>query len=107
MWVRYGYFIGTVKPENRAEFDAFCDSKAREQLLKYPGIRQVRILRARWHEEGVPGIYQTFELTFDSKEAIDVMLQSPERTAMGQLMGQIMHLFEGHTKHINYEVTAA
>ncbi len=106
MWVRCGYFIGTVKSENKEEFDAFCDTKARAHLLTYPGIRKVRILRSAWHEDGAPGIYQTFELTFDSKEAIDVMLKSPERDAMGALMSQILPLFDGYTKHINYEVSA-
>lgn len=106
MWVRHGYFIGTVKPENQDKFNAFIDTKARAQWLKFPGLKSLRILRAKWHEDGAPGLYQTIELTFESKDAIDTMLASPERAAMGGIMSEIMPLFEGYTKHINYEVSA-
>ncbi len=106
MWVRHGYFFGTVKPENQEKFNAFIDTKARAQWLKFPGLKKLRILREKSHDEGAPGIYQTIELTFESAEAIEKMLASPERAAMGPLMSEIMPLFEGYTKHVNYEVSA-
>lgn len=106
MWVRCGMFVGSVKPENQAKFNTFIDTRVRDKISGFPGLRKLRVLRARWLEDGDPGIYQTIEMTFDSLEAIEAALASPQRAENIVLMKEIMPLFEGKVFHVNYEVAA-
>ncbi len=106
MWIRCGYFVGTVKPENQTAFDDFMNTKIRDKIASFPGLLKVRILKARWHEDGAPGIYQTIELTFAREGDIDNMLASPQRAENLVLIKEIMPLFEGKVYHVNYEVAA-
>jgi antibiotic biosynthesis monooxygenase (ABM) superfamily enzyme len=106
MWVRCGMFVGSVKPENQAKFNAFIDTRVRDKIATFPGLRRLRILRAKWREDGAPDIYQTIEMTFEDAAAIDAMLASPERAENVTLMKEIMPLFEGKVYHVNYEVSA-
>ena len=74
MYVRCAYFEGTVAAENRERFDRFFDEEVIPMITRFPNLRRVRLLRGEWFEEGAPGIYQTIELTFDSKDDIDAAL---------------------------------
>lgn len=105
MYVRCAYFEGEVAPENRERFDRFMREEVVPRILRFPGIRRFRIMRAGWHEEGATRLYQTFELTFDSLEAIERALASPERADNVAKMKEIMPLFAGRIVHVNHEVT--
>lgn len=106
MWVRCAYFVGTVAPENQEKFNTAVDTKARDKISSFPGLKGLRILRGRWREDGAPNVYQVIELTFDSEEGIAGALASKERAENLEIMGEIMPMFEGSVYHINYEVSA-
>lgn len=107
MFVRCAYFIGDVAAENRAKFDTFIDTQSAPILATFPGLKSFRILRGRWYEEGAPGIYMTIELTFDSLADIEAALASEQRARNLEKMKEILPLFEGQVRHVNYEVGAA
>ncbi len=109
MYVRCAYFEGTVAAENRERFDRFFDEEVIPMITRFPNLRRVRLLRGEWFEEGAPGIYQTIELTFDSKEDVDTALASEARTRNVENMKKsgIMDLFDGRLYHINHRVDAS
>ena len=108
MYVRCAYFEGDVAAENREKFNRFFEDVAVPLINKFPGIRGVRLLRSEWREEGAPNIYQTIELTFDNREAVEAALASPARENNLENMRKsgIMDLFDGTVRHINFEVPA-
>jgi uncharacterized protein (TIGR02118 family) len=108
MYVRCAYFEGTVAPENRERFDRFFEQEVVPLISQFPNIRGVRLLRSEWREEGAPDIYQTIEMTFDSKEDVATALASDARAQNKENTQNsgIMELFQGRLYHINHGVPA-
>jgi len=108
MYVRCAYFEGDVAPENREKFNRFFEEEAVPLINKFPGIRGVRLLRSEWREEGAPNVYQTIELTFETREDVKAALASParEKNLENTRNSGIMDLFDGTVRHINYAVPA-
>lgn len=104
MYTRCAYFEGTVDPDNQEYFDSFIDREVVPIMRTFPGLRQLRILRPVWREEGAPNYYQQFELTFDSLEAIEHFLESDERKANVAKIAEVLPLFKGTVKHMNHRV---
>ena len=108
MYVRCAYFDGFVDADVRERFDKFFVEQAIPLISKFPNLRGVRLLRGDWFEEGAGSIYQTIEMTFDSKEDMEAALSSDARDvnkANTQKSG-VMSLFKGRVYHINHRIDA-
>ena len=103
-YTRCAYFEGDVAPENQERFNNFIDEEVVPIMRTFPGLRQLRIYRPVWREEGALNLYQQFELTFDSEEDIEQFLASEERQANKDKLDQILPLFDGQIKHVNHRV---
>lgn len=110
MYVRCAYFVGTVAPEHKAEFDRVYEEKAMPIIATFPKIRSARLLRGDWHEtaKGAPPVYQVIELTFDSKEDLEAALASEPRAANLKMLKEagVEQYLDGSIYHINYSVPA-
>lgn len=104
MYTRCAYFEGTVDRQDQETFNNFIDQEIVPIMRTFPGLRQLRILRPVWREEGAPHYYQQFELSFDSLEAIEHFLASKERAANVIKIQEILPLFKGTIKHMNHRV---
>lgn len=63
------------------------DAKYREHLAliaKVPGLRKTEVSRFTEAPWGQPDYFQTAELYFDNKQALDAAIHSPEMGAAGQ-----------------------
>lgn len=73
--VAYGH------PSDTDQFDSYYDSTHRALVEKVAGVRAVRVLRCAPLDHTPPPYYLVAELTFDSAEAVEFGLKSPEGQA--------------------------
>jgi uncharacterized protein (TIGR02118 family) len=69
------------EPEDPAAFDAYYDTTHRELVEKIPGLRRFTVGRCETFDGSKPAFYLIADLYFDSKEALQAALSSPESTA--------------------------
>ena len=111
MLVRCACYFGTVRPEDRASFDAYIRDVHLPDVAKWPRLRGLRLLRndGQPYLGEAPRFYQCFELTFDSQADMDACMASPERAETRRIaqrdLARFKGLFQGEVYHVNYEVT--
>lgn len=103
MYVRCAFFEGTVDAQHRERFNSFINTELVPLLRQFPGLRDLRILRPEWSEDGAPQILLQTEMLFDSKEALERALDSDVRRKSREVAAEILPLFKGRLYHINYE----
>ena len=104
MYVRCVYFEGDVAPADREKFDRCVIDEVAPQMAKFPGCREVRVLRGREYEDGAPNFYIVLEHYYDNQDDIGKALASENRAAVRDHLSKVMPLFKGRVTHINYEV---
>jgi len=104
MHVRCAYFEGDVDPADREKFDRCIIDEVAPQIAKFPGCREVRVLRAREYQDGAPNFYMVLEHYYDSLDDIETALGSENRTAVWNHLDKVMALFKGRLTHVNHEV---
>ena len=102
-WVRSAFWIGSPGPGQEAAFRAGIEEVIMPGLRKLPGVRGADALWPRRSETGAPQIACQIVVNFDSKEAIDAMLASPERHAFRAKVLEVVELFDGTFSHIDFE----
>ncbi len=103
MYVRCAYFEGVVDPADRGRFDRCIIDEVAPQITKFPGCREVRVLRAREWQDGAPNFYMVLEHYYDSLGDIERALESENRTAVWNHLNKVMPLFTGRVTHVNHE----
>jgi len=104
MYLRAGYFEGTIEQHGFERFKTHVEREVAPLLLKMPGVRMLRVLWGREFQDGAPPYVLALELDYDSKEAMERSISSPERDAMAARLGEVMPLFKGDVRHVNYDV---
>tara|TARA_Y100001934_G_C12380109_1_gene791875 strand:- start:5682 stop:6116 length:435 start_codon:yes stop_codon:yes gene_type:complete len=97
--IRSAQFLGSVAAEHREEFDRSVDGPVRQQLLQFPGLRNLEILRPIDKDAHAPPIYQIFNLVFADEAAMRSALESPVRQRVHDAMAPILPLFDGNIVH--------
>ena len=99
MIIRSAQFLGSVAAEHQAYFDRVVDEQVRQEMLQFPEIRNLEILRRVDMDAGARPIYQIYNLSFDDIPAMERALASPIRAAVYKAMQPILPLFEGEIVH--------
>jgi uncharacterized protein (TIGR02118 family) len=111
MIVLCAYYAGTVNPEHQADYDAYVRNVHLDLVSTWPGLRKLRLLKndGKPYLDEVPRYYQCFELTYDSMEALEQSLRSPERDETKLRTradaSQFRERFHGEVRHVLYEPT--
>jgi len=75
-------------PRDPAEFDRHYESVHSPLVEHYPGLRKLELTRVSAAPLGEPKFYLMAEMYFDSREAMDAAMASPEGKAVARdLMG--------------------
>ncbi len=111
MMTRCAYYVGTVKPEDQAVFDAYVRDVHMPMVALWPRLRRLRLMKndGKPYLGEAPRYYQCFELTFDNQADMDFCMASPDRAETRRIsqedFGKFKGLFQGEVHHVNYEVT--
>lgn len=100
MIIRTAVLEGEVPEADRAHFDRQMVEMVQPAIARYPGIREVKLRWAAEQEAGAPPVYVSFDLYFDSLQAMHEALASEIRQEVRQQLGQIMPLFKGRVYHL-------
>ncbi|HEY5615277.1 MAG TPA: EthD family reductase [Bacteroidota bacterium] len=71
-------------PENTQEFDAHYNDIHTPLVKKMPGLRKLEVARITGAPIGEPKHYLITEMYFDSQDALNAALASPEGKATGR-----------------------
>lgn len=71
-------------PEDKESFDRHYDEVHTPLVKKMPGLRKLEIARITGAPIGEPKHYLIAEMYFDTKDALDASLASPEGKATGR-----------------------
>lgn len=93
-------FVGEVSAERQTDFDRSVQDEVLPLLRALPGVKTAEVLRTREQEEGLPGIYQIYQLCFADRVAMTAMFDSDERLAVHDAMSRILPWFEGRIVHL-------
>jgi hypothetical protein len=102
MFIRFAYFEGQVDNRDQKLFDNVVVNEMLPLIKSFPEIRDVKVLKNVWVEENAPPIYMCLQLTFDSKEDMEIALQSKQRAASKAKAEEIVPLLNGRVYHMNY-----
>ena len=105
-WVRSAFWIGSPEPGKEGAFRDGVENVIMPGLRKLPGVRGADVLWPRRCEIGSPEIACQIVVNFESAEAIDAMLASPERHAFREDVLKVVELFDGTFSHIDFELGA-
>lgn len=100
MIIRSAFLEGTVAVEDQPEFDKYMRETVVQEILTYPGIRQVMLRKLAEADVGVAASYMQFDLHFDSIDAMNAALASPVRQAVQQRIKAGMAPFNGRVTHV-------
>jgi len=100
MIIRTAVLEGDVPEADRAHFDGQMRETVLPAILRYPGIRDVKLRWTAEQEAGAPPVYLTFDLYFDDLEAMHDALASETRQEVRRQLGTIMPLFKGRVYHL-------
>ncbi len=99
MIVRQAFFEGTILPGREADFKAYVSEKLMPMWLRFPGIREVRVLYNVERDEGAPSYPMALSTMYDSREALAAALESPVRYESREATKGLFDMFEGHIHH--------
>lgn len=104
MIVRQAFFEGSIHPGQEAAFKAYVSEKLLPMWLRFPGIREVRILYGVGRDEGAPSYPMVLSTLYDSTEALATALESPVRYESREATKGLFDMFEGHIHHHVFEL---
>lgn len=108
MFIRSAFWIGRAKPEEECKLKDIIEERLARAIVWLPGVANVRVLWPRDVEDNPPAIFCQVLIECKSREALDILLACPERTALrATVLEEALSLFEGSVNHINYEVACA
>lgn len=111
MIVLSAYYAGAVKPDDQSVFDDYVRHVHLPLVSGWPGLRKLRLLKndGQPYLGESPQYYQSFELTYDSAEALTLSLESEQRNETKirskEDRSQFRGLFNGEVRHVLYEPT--
>lgn len=106
MIVRQAFFDGSIRPGQETAFKAYVAEKLLPMWLRFPGIREVRVLYNVERDEGAPSYPMVLSTMYDSREALAAALESPVRHESREATKELFDMFEGHIYHHVFDLAA-
>lgn len=103
-YMRNAYWMGAPVSGKDEQFRKAIDTEVAPAFRQLPGILAMRVLWPEKADDGAPPIACEFLLEFADRADVEVMRTSPERAAMGPRLQEIMKMFEGSIRHIEFAV---
>lgn len=100
MIIRTALFVGDVAEAHREAFDRSVRQDVIPLLRQLPGVVSAEVWKTGQQEDGLPGIYQSYQLRFDDLSGMEAMLQSDQRKAVHDAMACILPWFDGRIVHL-------
>lgn len=100
MIIRTALFVGDVAEANREAFDRSVRQDVLPLLRQLPGVVSAEVWKTGQQEDGLPEIYQSYQLRFDDLSGMEAMLQSDQRKAVHDAMARILPWFDGRIVHL-------
>lgn len=99
MIVRQALFEGAIHPCRKAEFDDYVETALLPLWRRFPGAREVRVLREIERDAGMPEVAMVLSMTFDDRRALAAALDSPIRFESREVTKGLLALFDGRVRH--------
>ncbi len=99
MFIRCAFFKGTVKEGYQDKFDAYIDSVLVDTWRAFPGAQEVRVLREVESDNPDMPLELVIAIRFESREAINVALKSPQRFDSREKSKPLIDMFDGEVFH--------
>lgn len=106
MIVRQAFFEGSIRPGQETAFKAYVAEKLLPMWLRFPGVREVRVLYNVERDQGAPCYPMVLSTMYDSREALAAALDSPVRYESREATKGLFDMFEGHIHHHVFELAA-
>jgi antibiotic biosynthesis monooxygenase (ABM) superfamily enzyme len=104
MYIRCAFFEGRVKPGCEDAFATFVKDRMVPLWIKFPGAREVRVLRQRESDTPEPRYAMVLAIRYPSLDAIEEALKSDVRTKSREETAELVKMFEGRIFHTVFEV---
>lgn len=99
MFIRCAFFKGKVKEGRQEEFDNYIDSVLIPTWAAFPGAQEVRVLREVESDNPEIPLELVISIRFESREAIEHALASPERFESKEKSQPLIAMFDGEVFH--------
>lgn len=99
MIIRQALFEGSIHPGKEDEFKAYVAEKLMPMWLKFPGVREVRVLYNVERDEGAPLFAMVLSTMYDDRAALAAALDSPVRFESRKMTKGLLEMFDGHIHH--------
>jgi len=99
MFIRCAFFKGKVKEGYQEKFDTYIDTVLVDSWRAFPGAQEVRVLREVESDNSDIPLELVISIRFESLEAIEKALNSPERHDSREKSKPLIDMFEGDVFH--------
>lgn len=103
MLIRYAFFRGRIKPGMETEFAHHVEDKLIPLWTRFPGAKEVRILRQRATDSADLGLPLGIAMCFENEQEIDLALSSPVRLESQVESRKLMEMFDGTVFHAIFD----
>ncbi|TPE49531.1 hypothetical protein [Amaricoccus solimangrovi] len=104
MIVRQALFEGAIHPGREADFDAYIARDLLPLWRRFPGAREVRVLRERERDAGMPEVALALSMAFDDMDALRAALDSDVRHESREVTKGLLAMFDGRVRHHVFEL---
>ncbi|PKQ06544.1 MAG: hypothetical protein CVT71_01420 [Alphaproteobacteria bacterium HGW-Alphaproteobacteria-10] len=99
MIIRQAHFWGRVNLGQDAAFRAYVAERLLPLWLKFPMVREVRVLYEVTRDDGADPLPLVLTMAFDDDAALAIALASPERAESRVVTQGLLAMFDGHIHH--------
>ncbi|WP_306259069.1 antibiotic biosynthesis monooxygenase [Pararhizobium sp. IMCC21322] len=99
MFIRCAFFKGKVRDGYQEKFDAYISEVLTDTWRAFPGAQEVRVMREVESDNPDMPMELVIAIKFDSREAIDAALNSPERFDSREKSKALIDMFDGEVFH--------
>lgn len=99
MFIRCAFFKGKVRAGYEEKFDTYIKTVLVDTWRAFPGAREVRVLREVESDNPAVPLELVISIVFDSTDAIDAALNSPERFDSREKSKALIDMFNGEVFH--------
>ncbi|MFM0736339.1 hypothetical protein PQQ51_03695 [Paraburkholderia xenovorans] len=103
MLMRCAFFKGRIKPGMESRFYRQVEDKLVPLWTRFPGAKDVRVIRQRHSDVDDPAIPLAIAMLFDSQDDIDAALASPVRRESQVESRVLIDMFEGTVFHTVFD----
>lgn len=99
MIIRQAFFEGQIHAGREEAFRAYVSEKLLPMWLRFPGVKEVRVLYHIERDEGAPSYPMVLSTMYESREALAAALESPIRYESREMTKGLLEMFDGRIHH--------